>query len=83
MGESLRVVTLNLGHGRGTASHQALLKRMRIQSNLDGIASVLRQEGPDIVGLQEADAPSWWSGGFDHVIVHGDDSGNRGHRASG
>ncbi|MHC4452587.1 MAG: endonuclease/exonuclease/phosphatase family protein [Planctomycetota bacterium] len=67
MGESLRVVTLNLGHGRGTASHQALLKRMRIQSNLDGIASVLRQEGPDIVGLQEADAPSWWSGGFDHV----------------
>jgi endonuclease/exonuclease/phosphatase family metal-dependent hydrolase len=58
---------LNLGHGRGTASHQALLKRMRIQSNLDGIASVLRQEGPDIVGLQEADAPSWWSGGFDHV----------------
>ena len=40
---------------------------MRIRSNLDGVAGVLRRVGADIVGLQEADAPSWWSGGFDHV----------------
>ena len=60
-------MTLNLGHGRGTASHQALLKRPRIESNLDAVASMLRQTGADVVGLQEADGPSWWSGNFDHV----------------
>ena len=60
-------MTLNLGHGRGTSSHQALLKRPRIESNLNAVAAMLRQTGADIVALQEADGPSWWSGGFDHV----------------
>jgi len=67
VGEIIRVVTLNLGHGRGTASHQALLNKARIRDNLDGIAGALRGIDAHLVGLQEADAPSWWSGGFDHV----------------
>jgi endonuclease/exonuclease/phosphatase family metal-dependent hydrolase len=67
VGGTLRVLTLNVGHGRGSASHQALLGRARIRDNLDGIAAVLRRESADLVALQEADAPSWWSGSFDHV----------------
>lgn len=67
VGETLRVVTLNLAHGRGTGSHQALLRRRRIHENLDGVAALLRRLRADVVGLQEADGPSWWSGGFDHV----------------
>jgi len=67
VGGTLRVLTLNVGHGRGNASHQALLGRARIRDNLDGVAAVLRREEADLVALQEADAPSWWSGSFDHV----------------
>jgi len=60
-------MTLNLGHGRGSSSHQALLKRPRIELNLEKIAAILREARADVVGLQEADGPSWWSGNFDHV----------------
>jgi endonuclease/exonuclease/phosphatase family metal-dependent hydrolase len=67
VGGIIRVVTINLGHGRGASSHQALLNQARIRENLDRVAAVLRSEDAHIVGLQEADAPSWWSGGFDHV----------------
>jgi len=60
-------MTLNLGHGRGSSSHQALLKRPRIETNLENVAAVLRDAQADVVGLQEADGPCWWSGNFDHV----------------
>jgi len=67
VGDTLRVMTLNLGHGRGSSSHQALLKRPRIKRNLEAVAGTLRQVEADVVGLQEADGPCWWSGNFDHV----------------
>jgi endonuclease/exonuclease/phosphatase family metal-dependent hydrolase len=67
VGDSIRVLTLNLGHGRGRSSHQALLTQPRIESNLNTVASVLRQSGAEVVALQEADGPCWWSGKFDHV----------------
>ena len=60
-------MTLNLGHGRGSSSHQALLKRPRIESNLEAVAAAIRDAQADVVGLQEADGPCWWSGSFDHV----------------
>ena len=63
----LRVMTLNIAHGRRDGLHQALLKRKTIESNLDRIASVLVHEKPHIVALQEADGPSLWSGRFNHV----------------
>ncbi len=63
----VRVLTLNLGHGRGQTSHQVMLKPPAIRDNLDRIAAMLREQCPDVVGLQEADGPSWWSGNFDHV----------------
>ena len=63
----IRVVSLNLAHGRATGQHQMLLASDAIRSNLDQAASVARSLEPDLVGLQEADGPSFWSGNFDHV----------------
>ena len=63
----LRVLTLNVAHARRQARHQALLKEPTLRRNLEAIAAVLGRERSDVVALQEADGPSAWSGGFDHV----------------
>jgi endonuclease/exonuclease/phosphatase family metal-dependent hydrolase len=36
-------------------------------ANLDAVAAVIKRERPDVLAVQEADAPSTWSGSFDHV----------------
>jgi endonuclease/exonuclease/phosphatase family metal-dependent hydrolase len=63
----LRVMTLNIAHGRKDRVHQSFLKRRTIEDNLDDIARVLVREKPLMAALQEADGASAWSGGFDHV----------------
>jgi endonuclease/exonuclease/phosphatase family metal-dependent hydrolase len=63
----LRLLTLNASHGRKTAWNQMLVSKKRTHENLDLIASLLNKSNADIVALQEADAPSRWSGKFDHV----------------
>ena len=60
-------MTLNAAHGRGTAFHQAFVGRRRVLENLEAIAALVLAEAPDVVALQELDAPSAWSGGFDHL----------------
>ena len=65
----LTVMTLNIAHGRKTAFSQIFLSSQTIHKNLGEIAGVLRKTAPDIVALQEADGPSWWSGGIDHVAL--------------
>ena len=72
---TLKVVTLNLAHGRKDAWHQALLKRATIQANLDEVVRILEREQPDVVALQEADAPSLWSGRFHHVAYLSEKTG--------
>ena len=64
---TLRVMTLNLAHGRGEAFHQLFQKSTTIIQNLDEISAMLKREQADVVALQEADAPSFWSGNFHHV----------------
>lgn len=64
---TLRVMTLNLAHGRGEAFHQLLESTDTTLSNLDKISALLQREQPDVVALQEADGPSYWSGNFHHV----------------
>jgi len=61
-------MTLNVAHGRGTAVHQSRLRKDEFETNLEAVARMLRREQPDVVALQEADGPSSWSGGFDHVL---------------
>ncbi len=63
--DALRLVTLNLAHGRGP--RQTHVRRPRLENNLLGVAHALRDLVPDVVALQEADGPSTWSGNFDHV----------------
>jgi endonuclease/exonuclease/phosphatase family metal-dependent hydrolase len=43
------------------------LPRETFQANLAAVAVVVERERPDILAVQEADAPSAWSGRFDHV----------------
>jgi endonuclease/exonuclease/phosphatase family metal-dependent hydrolase len=65
----LRLLTLNVAHGRRTGPHQALLKSPVLERNLRDIALAVKGLGPDVVALQEADGPSAWSGNFDHVAT--------------
>jgi endonuclease/exonuclease/phosphatase family metal-dependent hydrolase len=64
---SLKVMTLNVAHGRGDGPNQVLQKGKSIRENLDEIAAVLRREGLDMAAVQEADGPSVWSGKVDEV----------------
>lgn len=65
--DTLRVMTLNLAHGRGTGFSQIFSSEKKLDSNLERIAEVIEREKPDLVGFQEADGPSFWSGDKDHV----------------
>lgn len=64
---SLKLLSLNLAHGRKDGINQIFQSRQTIRNNLDDIADILKQTRPDLVALQEADGPSRWSGNFDHV----------------
>jgi len=64
---SIKIVSLNVSHGRKRALNQLLVSRKRTYKNLDEIAVLLQKIDADFVALQEADAPSRWSGKFDHV----------------
>ena len=63
----LRVATLNMAHGRKDGFNQLFVGEAKHKANLDDIADVLSHYRPHVVGLQEADAESGWSGSFDHV----------------
>ena len=67
--ETLKVMSLNIAHGRKDGINQLFLSGSTIRKNLDEIALVLSHSGADIVALQEADAPSRWSGNFDHIAL--------------
>lgn len=66
-GDSVRVVSLNVSHGRKKAWNQMLVTRKRTYRNLQEIALFLESTGADVVALQEVDASSRWSGKFDHL----------------
>ena len=68
----LRVLTLNVAHGRSDGPNQLLLDKSRFPVNLARVSRVLRDARADIVGLQEVDGPSRWSGRFDHAKTMAD-----------
>ena len=72
---TLKVVTLNLAHGRKDGINQLFKSAATIRQNLEEIAIILDKHGADVVALQEADAPSFWSGGFDHVALLAEQAG--------
>ena len=72
---TLKVMTLNLAHGRKDGLNQLFISEPVIRSNLGEIAAFLDKAGADVVALQEADAPSLWSGNFDHVALLAEQAG--------
>ena len=64
---TIRVMTINLAHGRGTSFHQLLLGGNKIKENLDSIVGLISREQPHVVAIQEADGSSIWNGSFNHV----------------
>jgi endonuclease/exonuclease/phosphatase family metal-dependent hydrolase len=63
----IRVVTLNVAHGRKDARNQMFLKAETIRNNLVELAQLLDRAEADVIALQEVDAESAWSGKFNHV----------------
>jgi endonuclease/exonuclease/phosphatase family metal-dependent hydrolase len=63
----LILMTINLAHGRKDGKNQFLQSTDKIYNNLAVVAKVIKKYNPDIISLQEADAPSVWSGSFNHV----------------
>lgn len=72
---TLRVMTLNVAHGRGTARNQFLVGTSGIYQNLDAVARLIKSKSTHVVALQEADAPSRWSGQFDQVSYVAEQTG--------
>jgi len=64
---ALTVMTLNIAHGRGNSFHQLLQRSSTTLANLGTIATLFKIVDADVVALQEADGPSFWSGNFDHI----------------
>lgn len=73
--DRIRVLSLNISHGRNTALNQLLVSKRKTYDNLDRIGAMLMDMKLDIVALQEADGPSRWSGSFDHVAYLGGRAG--------
>ena len=57
----LRILTLNIAHGRGLSAYQGFCGARGIQRNLLRIARLLEREGADIVAMQEVDEDSHWN----------------------
>jgi len=64
---TLKIISVNLAHGRKDSPSQFLVSESKTRENLVEIAGFLKRENAHIVALQEADKPSRWSGNFDHV----------------
>ncbi|MEP5567713.1 MAG: endonuclease/exonuclease/phosphatase family protein [Halioglobus sp.] len=65
--DTLKVASLNIAHGRGDGLNQLLVSTNTIRGNLDKIASFMQDNEIHVAALQEVDAPSLWSGNFDHA----------------
>ena len=74
---TLRVLSLNMAHGRKDSFSQFFVSEAQIRRNLADIVELLKREDADIVALQEADSPSSWSGNFDHVELLAREAGYR------
>lgn len=59
--QKLRVLTLNIAHGRGLSTYQGFCGARAIERNLHRIARLLKKEAPDIVAMQEVDEDSHWN----------------------
>lgn len=66
-GTTLSITSLNLAHGRAEGPNQLFQSEAGIRENLRAVEALLEESRAEVVCFQEADRPSFWSGGFDHV----------------
>ena len=68
---SLRIITLNIHHGKGEASFFMLpfSSRKSVMDRLSRIAALIKEEQPDIIVFQEVDNASIFSGNTDHLQI--------------
>ena len=59
---SLTIATLNIAHARKDARNQLFVRGERFRANLLELAALMDRAEADVIALQEADAPSRWSG---------------------
>jgi endonuclease/exonuclease/phosphatase family metal-dependent hydrolase len=57
----LRLLTLNIAHGRGLSTYQGFHSARGIERNLNRIAHLIRKTEPHVVALQEVDEDSHWN----------------------
>jgi endonuclease/exonuclease/phosphatase family metal-dependent hydrolase len=57
----LRILTLNIAHGRGLSPYQGFHSVRGIERNIRRVAHLLRKVDADIVALQEVDEDSHWN----------------------
>jgi endonuclease/exonuclease/phosphatase family metal-dependent hydrolase len=74
-GDAVTVLSLNIAHGRKNSLNQVFVSKQKTYKNLDDIADLLKEVQPDFSAFQEADDPSRWSGGFDHVAYLAEQTG--------
>jgi len=65
--EILKVMTLNLGHGKGRGVLQEFVSNNRTRENLNNVVELLERERPHVAAFQEGDIESRRSGNFNHV----------------
>jgi endonuclease/exonuclease/phosphatase family metal-dependent hydrolase len=65
--QSIKIMTLNIAHGRGDTFSQWFLSKNQIKTNLNKLADFFHNHKADVVALQEADVNSMWNGSFNHV----------------
>lgn len=58
---NLRVMTLNIAHGRGLSAYQGFHGAEGIEKNLRKISRLLLRESPDLIAMQEVDEDSHWN----------------------
>jgi endonuclease/exonuclease/phosphatase family metal-dependent hydrolase len=63
----VRIVTLNIAHGRGLNPIQGTTSTERLKRNLRRIGDLIVELNPDVVALQEIDQRSRWAGNFDQL----------------
>lgn len=73
--EEITLMSINLAHGRSDGPNQMWVDNDTIRQNLEQTAELIARHKPAAVALQEADAPSWWSGHFSHTSLLAKESG--------
>ena len=71
---TLTIATLNIAHGRKDARNQLFVREERFRANLLELAALVDRADADVIALQEVDAPSRWSGRFDHLAFLAENS---------